>query len=159
MSRLFRLTNRFLPTGTRLAWSRARIDKAYARDIAAAHKANDHEAVRGLEEARSFELSLQREEEDAHYTRGLVREARRLRVPIPHVQNDDGGESDDWYFGSQTARWCLTVAGIRSLRDEIRRERAARHESWARLVVWVSALTGIVGAITGLIAVLKAGPH
>lgn len=41
-----------------------------------------------------------------------------------------------------------------AIRDEIRHELKARHEVRAQWVVWLSALTGVIGAITGLVAVL-----
>ncbi|UNK49690.1 hypothetical protein MNR01_01220 [Lysobacter sp. S4-A87] len=146
-----------LPTGARLAWSRSIIEKGFAKDITAAYKVKDYEGVRGLEEQRNFELTLQREEEDAHYTQRLLRQARRLRVPIPRIHDEDGIDSDHWYVGSETGRYYLTEAGIGPLREEIRRELKARHESRAQLVVWVSAVTGAIGAITGLVAVLHSG--
>lgn len=155
MSRLYRLTHRLLPARTRLAWSRSRIESGYAKDIAAACRTKNHDEVLSLESARLFELGLQQEEEDSHLTKQLRRKARRLRVPIPRVCNEDGSISDQWYEGSQTGGWYLTDAGIRSLREEIRKEQKARHEGRAQFIVWLSAITGIVGAITGLVAVLQ----
>ncbi|MCU1090444.1 hypothetical protein JAK58_02810 [Stenotrophomonas maltophilia] len=155
MSRLYRLTHRLLPARTRLAWSRSRIESGYAKDIATARRTKNHDEVLSLESARLFELRLQQEEEDSHLTKQLRRKARRLRVPIPRVRNDDGSISDQWYEGSQTGGWYLTNAGILSLREEIRKEQKARHEGRAQLIVWLSAITGIVGAITGLVAVLQ----
>jgi hypothetical protein len=138
-----------------LAWSRSRIESGYARDIVAARRAKNHDEVLSLESARLFELGLQQEEEDSHLTKQLRRKARRLRVPIPRVSNEDGSISDQWYEGSQTGGWYLTDGGIRSLREEIRKEQKARHEGRAQFIVWLSAITGIVGAITGLVAVLQ----
>lgn len=155
MSRLYRLTRKFLPARTRLAWSRSLIDAGYAKQIAAARRAKDHDEVRSLESTRLFELDLQQEEEDGHLTKKLRHQAKRLRVPIPHIRSTDGSISDQWYEGSQTGGWYLTDAGIRSLREEIRKEQKARHEGRAQLTVWLSTITGIVGAITGLVAILQ----
>ncbi len=105
-----------------------------------------------LESGCRFELELQ--DEDAHLTKQLLRKARALRVPIPHSRNEDGTISNQWYEGSQTGGRYLTVSGIKALREEIRCESKAHHESRAQLVVWLSALTGVIGAITGLIALM-----
>ena len=62
------------------------------------------------------------------------------------------------YEGSQTGGWYLTVSGIREVRAEIRQAQKSRHEQRAHLVVWISAITGVIGAITGLVAVLQTVP-
>lgn len=155
MSRIYMLTRKLLPVSKQLAWSRSRIEHGYGRDIAIAKQTKSHDEVRSLESAMRFELELQREEEDAYLTRQLLRKARHLRIPIP-LNNDDGdAKSDRWYEGSQTGGLYLTVNGIRELREEIRHELKARHEHRAQFVVWLSAITGIIGAVTGLVAVLQ----
>lgn len=155
MPKLYRLTRRFLPTATRLAWSRSLIEGGYARDIADARLAKNKDEVLSLESARRFELGLQQEEEDDYLTKQLRRKAKRLRVPVPHTRSADGNISEHWYEGSQLGGWHLTDVGIRALREEIRKEQKARNESRAQLTVWLSAITGVIGAITGLVAIVQ----
>jgi len=143
-----------IPTWTRLAWQRTLLDRAYTKNILAARQLKDEEKVESLERDHRFELDLHDEEEDAHLTRTLLGQARRLHVPVPHRYNDDKTESEHWYEGPYTGRWYLTSRGIAALREEIRREVKARHEGRAQWVVWLSALTGVIGAITGLVALL-----
>jgi len=147
---------RWLPLSqeAKLAWSRDWLDWSYAKDIAVARKANDRARAQSLEENRQFEIDLHDEDEDAHITKTLLRTARRLRVPIPHRYNGDRSESDLWYEGRFTGRWCLTSKGVSAVREEIRRELKARHEAKSHWVVWLSALTGLVGAVAGLVALL-----
>jgi hypothetical protein len=155
MSSLLRLLSKVpVLTETQLAWQRALLDRTYAKDISAARKNGDREKVESLESGHRFELELHDEEEDFFITRGLLAQARRLRVSIPRRYNEDGSESDHWYEGHNTGRWSLTVSGVSSLRDEIRRELKARHEVRSLWVVWLSAATGLVGAATGLVALL-----
>ena len=59
MPLLLRLISKMpLPTGTKLAWQRPLIDRAYAQDITAARKANDNERIRSLEFDRQFEIQM-----------------------------------------------------------------------------------------------------
>lgn len=155
MSLLLRFITRMpLPTSTRLGWQRLLLDRAYAQDISAAQKAKDTSIVQSLQTDRRFEIDMHDEEEDAYVTKQLLKKARSLRVPVPHRYEDDNSESEHWYEGRYTGGWYLTNRGIASLREEIRREQKARHEIRAQWVVWVPALTGLVGTITGLIALL-----
>ena len=136
-------------------WRRRLLDRAYAKDVTAARTAKDKEKVASLESDHQFELQLDREEEDERLTRFFLRQARRLHVPTPSFEGEDGKESEYWYEGPLTYRRLLTTVGIAKLRDEIRKERKARHESRAIWVPWLSAITGLAGAITGLVAILK----
>jgi hypothetical protein len=155
MPSLFRVIARLpIPTETRLAWQRSLLDRSYAKDIAAARKLKDKEKVQSLERDHRFEIDLHDEEEDAYITKRLLAKARRLRVPIPHRYNEDKTESEHWYEGHYTGRWYFTTRGVAALREEIRRELRARHEARSQWVVWLSALTGVIGALTGLVALL-----
>lgn len=155
MPSLLRLVAKLpIQTETTLAWQRTLLDRAYAKNILAARKLKDKEKVKSLERDHRFEIDLHDEEEDAHLTKALLGKARRLRVPVPHRYNEDKTESEHWYEGHYTGRWHLTSRGVAALREEIRREFKARHEGRAQWVVWLSALTGVIGAVTGLVALL-----
>jgi aspartate/methionine/tyrosine aminotransferase len=118
-----------LPTETKLSWQRALLDRSYAKDIAEARKVKDKDKVASLEGSHRFEIEMHEEDEDAYITKKLL-------------QNH------------YTGRMYLTTKGIAALREEIRRELKARHEARSQWVVWLSALTGVIGAITGLVALL-----
>lgn len=143
-----------LPASKRLAWQRSRFERAYAKLFVAAKAAKDLDQLRSLEADHHFESGLHDEEEDALLTGRLLASARRLRVPVPRLNASDGTPSPDWYQGSQTGRWYLTNPGITALRGEIRREQRARHEARSHWVVWTSSITGLIGALTGLVALL-----
>lgn len=98
---------------------------------------------------------MHREEEDLYYTKTLLYQARKLRVPTPRARNEFGEEMPEWYQANYTGVWLLTDVGTSSIRKEIRAELKERHEAKARLVVWISALTGVIGSATGLIAILS----
>jgi hypothetical protein len=147
-----------VPTETRLGWERTRLDKVYATAIAEARASKDTEKTDSLEQNHRFEIDLHDEEEDEFVTQRLLLKARKLRVPIPHRYNDDKTESEHWYKGHYTSRWYLTTKGIAALREEIRKEQKARHESRSQWVFWLTALTGVIGSFTGLVALLIRKP-
>ena len=144
-----------MPAGLRLSWQRSLLERAYARDLAAAKKQNDSKKIEEIESDWRFEIDLHTEDEDIHLTRRLLAQARHLRLPIPHIYNQDNSLSEHWQETHHTGRWRLTATGVAVLRKEIRREIKTRHELHAHWAVWLSALTGVIGAITGLVAVTR----
>ena len=155
MRSLLRIAEKILvPTEIRLGWERTRLDKSYAKLIASARKAKDKDKVESLQRDHRFEIDLHDEEEDEFITRKLLSKARRLRVPIPHRHNEDKTESEYWYEGHYSGRWYLATKGVIAIRDEVRRELKARHEARSHWVFWLTALTGVIGSLTGLVALL-----
>lgn len=156
MSNIRKIFYKLAPERLRLAWDRRTIQRGYGKDITTARSEGRLNDVAHLEGAHRFEMELQQEQEDSFLTSNLLRQARSLRVPIPYVRSADGSESPLWYEGRQTGGWYLSNSGVRHLRQEIRQEIKERHEARTHYVVWLTALTGIIGAITGLIAVVLA---
>ncbi len=144
-----------MPFGTRLTLHRSQLERTHAQKIAAARSQNDREKIRELEENHQIEMDMIREEQDVHFTDQLVARAMRLRVPVPHIYNADSTESDQWYQERYCGRRSLTSRGISALRDEIRKEEKARHESRLRAGAWIAALTGLIGALTGLVSAIS----
>lgn len=135
-------------------WRRTLLERAYVKDITTAKAKRDRERAESLESDHRFEIQIYEEEADLELTRYLIRQARRLHVPLPRYKNDDGSESEHWYEGSLTRCRTLTTEGVARLRDDIRREKKVRHESKAVWIPWLSAITGAIGAATGLVALL-----
>ena len=99
-----------------------------------------------------YDLDETEDDEQNAITRGLLHRARSLLVPVP---SRDGGESglpywEEGQFGTKH----LSRVGIARIRAAIREEEKARREARAHWVIWVSALTGLVGAATGLLAII-----
>lgn len=160
MLKLFRLI-RYIPAPRewKAEWRRTLLDRAYAKDINAARVAQDKKKIESLVSDHQFEIQMHQEEADLELTRYLVRQARRLHVPIPQYKNDDGTESGHWYEGQLSYYRMLTTEGVAKLRDEIRQEKKARHESKAVWIPWLSAITGAIGTATGLVALLIKSGH
>lgn len=156
MSSLLRLVAKLpIPTGVRLAWKRALLDRVYTKDIAQARKHRNAEEIESLTRDHCQILDRHDEEEDVFITKKLLAKASRLRVPIPDRYKEGKIESEYWYESYHTGKWSLTNHGVAALREEIRRELKARHELRSQWIVWLSVLTGVIGAITGLVALLK----
>lgn len=81
-------------------------------------------------------------------SRHLVAVASRLFIPTP--QNDE--TSAVWVSAQDgSGRLHLTLEAQRDLAAEIRKERSGRSE---RFRLWLAGLTGLVGAATGLVALI-----
>lgn len=77
----------------------------------------------------------------------LINRATRKFVPIPSLKEMEFWERCKVIHN----RYILTDTGIRDLRSSLRLEQKERNES---LVPIIAALTGIIGAATGLVALL-----
>lgn len=92
------------------------------------------------------------EEYETIYSRRLVNKAIRLRLPVPERPYGEGVyENENWHRAPYVGEWYLKPEGIRKLRAEIRAERKARSE---QLGLWLTLLIGLIGAATGLMAVI-----
>jgi hypothetical protein len=152
---LLRIVNKLpMPTSVRLAWKRSLLDRSYARDLAAAKKQSDPKKIEEIEQEWRLDIDLHTEDEDFYLSRQLRAQARHLRLPIPQIYNKDNSVSEHWQQTRHAGHWCLTTTAVQALREAIRGEIKARHELRAHWAVWLSALTGVIGAITGLVAVL-----
>lgn len=107
---------------------------------------------------RARELDWQ---EGREYTEQLLKEAHKLWVPVPESRVHEGGDwrvTEDWEEGpSPWEPLYLSPRGIGKIRAAIREEvrwRMEKRQSW---LPFVAAATGIVGALTGLFAVVGAG--
>jgi hypothetical protein len=79
----------------------------------------------------------------------LISKADRLIIPLPP---DDDEKMWTIVDDDSERKYVLTYAGINELRNAIRAERKGRIERWLMLT---SGLVGVIGAITGLVAVIK----
>ncbi len=94
------------------------------------------------------------QEHEALRTQRLLRQARRLDVPyVQPPWHSEEQRNEYWVQGNMTGEWYLTTAGFNKVRADIRAEVKARHEARAHWVAWMAAVTGLIGALTGLVAV------
>jgi len=102
--------------------------------------------------------------EDAYHefeiynTEILMRNVRKLRVNVPprpiRVVFKDGGAGDDyWRFSTIYGEWYLTREGFLEVKKEMRSELREDLEVASLKGYWINPVVGLIGAITGLLAV------
>lgn len=125
-------------------------DKEYTRLyklVEEAEKKGGREA--GQLEYASENFDAKSLDDEIAYLKGqfLISKAERMSLPIPPVTD----KYDVWGLSYHTNKWLLTNKGVMELRQIIRKEQKARLEIASH---WAGIIIGIIGAITGLIAVI-----
>src|SRR2546423_663715 len=106
-----------IPKARRLALKAHLVDRAFRRKIDVARTAKDSAAVEELQLQRNHEARMIREEMDHEYSDGLLRTARRFRLPVPRLLDEEGELMGDWTEGSGSGYVYLTETGITRVRD------------------------------------------
>jgi hypothetical protein len=101
-----------------------------------------------------FEYQLLEEDEASFHSRQLLGRARELRIPTPSVFESDVLSADYKRSGLDGHRYYLSLAGEQKVRSAIREEEKYRSERWTRRIPYITALSGLIGTITGLVALL-----
>jgi hypothetical protein len=129
---------------------RNRIDKYYKKQYEEAKKEKNSKKREEISSYASMELNVI--DDDIFYLehRYLTSVATRLLLSIPPFVSEEKGGL--WEQSQLTGKWHLTSEGIRKLRGEIRTEKKERTDLLSR---WIAIIIGLIGAITGLVAVIK----
>ncbi len=148
-----RLRSFLLPRHVTLRMDLRSIDRVYHPAIDAARGEGRERKLSGY----FAERDLVAEELEELRTQQLLRKAHRFDVLIPDMPyQSDREEDDNWVRGSATGRWLLKGAGRRLIQKQIRDERKSRFEERTRwLALLISLLVGLIGALTGLVSVLR----
>ncbi len=120
-----------------------RIDKRFKKD----KKGLSGEQLEILRGEVSSEIWPVYEKIEALKTRRFCQIANRLMIPLPESKDKELWKDLHYVQGR-----ALTDKGFWELKKFIRQEKRERREGF---VVWLAALTGIIGATTGLAAVLS----
>lgn len=139
---------RRLPDRLRWWWDERRINRAYHAALAQAQTADERERVHGEFSSEFFEVEYEKRK---FYDGKLLSQARRHYVPTPPRREDDGMWEQ---YGP--GMWYLTEKGTHELVRGIMEYQKARRDlilGWVTPLITI--LTGLVGAITGLVALLN----
>jgi hypothetical protein len=134
-----------------LKYARKALVREYQRKVGQA--ANAAEAI-ALRQLQFRELEIRDEEIEFEISRSILLEAKDLDVDIP-----DPHDKESWILSSFEVPYLTTTARSR-LRKLIDEEKTRRFEAKTRWVTkfvlpLMAALVGIIGALTGLVAVLQ----
>jgi hypothetical protein len=119
--------------------------------IEEARKTGGEIKAQEVRESESFDLEMIDDEILGLHSRYLVSKAVKRILPIPPFSEED----DIWERSNFTGKHHLTEKGIREVRGIIRNEKKERMELLSYWYPWIGVLFGLIGAITGLIAVIK----
>ncbi|HZT34456.1 MAG TPA: hypothetical protein VFA15_00940 [Nitrososphaera sp.] len=125
-----------------------RLERSYLKAIRQAEKKPKHPYEADELWAEFFsEKAFYDDEINSLVTGHLCEMASQLMLPVPEHE-----EKGMWQEAEHRHnRWVLSVKGAAELRAAIRKEQ---RESREQFVIWASLLTGIIGALTGLISIL-----
>ncbi|MBI1956170.1 MAG: hypothetical protein HYS38_07225 [Acidobacteria bacterium] len=142
-----------VPKSVRLAWQADLIDRSFRKEIAKLRASKDpyYEKLQSLEASHDSQMSMIEEEQSVQYKDQLIRQARRLRAPVPKMFSEDGKPTNLWEQGRTLGLWYLSDSGVSQLRNEIRKELRWRYERRAHYTAWIAGLIGILGTILGFI--------
>jgi hypothetical protein len=136
--RLFNFLQRYLPIWSLRKQSRI-VSRAFEADLRAAKTSEERER---LEYERYFELSEYDEAIQAIHTKKLLADARELFIFVPELK---------WETGQWGNRY-LNEESLSTLHQAVKTQKDSIRDYRIR---FASALTGIIGALIGLLAILK----
>lgn len=133
----------------RLLKQKEKIRFAYAKEISTAHKEGKKpDDIRALEASAWFEEQMLNEEISLLVTAHWISKATKHFITIPSRATEGMWEQCD----KISERFVLTNAGISALRSALRAEIKERRDL---VLPYILALTGIIGTLTGLVAILR----
>jgi hypothetical protein len=125
--------------------------RAWETELSAARAARDHQEVGALLEARGAEVAIWEDLADAIVTKKLARAAKANGAVLPPRV-----EGEHWYYSAnRTGEWMLTELGMHTVRRAIQEEQRRSREHW---LAWVTALTGLLGAVIGVLSLWPRPP-
>lgn len=116
-----------------------------------ARKTGGERKAQEVWQSESSDLCMIDEEILGLLSRYHMSEANKRFLPTPPFSEKDG----IWEWSNYTRGYHLTEKGIRELRGVIRNDKKERMELLSYWYPWIGVLFGLIGAITGLISVIK----
>jgi len=133
----------FLPQTWLLKRKLSQINRIFRKEIADAERKSTNKDPEAVLSEWHFEAIWIEEELQDIFDTHLIKKAYRLHISIPKK-----GEGI-WEKG-ETGRMLFTPAAREDLRKAVREVRKEQREA---AMFWISVLFGMIGALTGLIAV------
>lgn len=130
------------------------MDWHWPRKLKAAEATRHRDHIQRGHDQWQYEYMVLADEEQAYYSKRLLKRARDLRVIVPAYYVDNK-LSEDYEESSLTNKVYLSLTGETKVRLSIREEDEIRAKSRAHWVPYITVLTGLAGAITGLLSAIE----
>lgn len=153
MFRMIRYTP--MSEGSRLKLRRVFMDRAVDKERRQIVKNGGQTADVWEDGSWQFEYQELEEDEASFHSRQLLNRARQLRIPVPPVMEGNEISADYQRSGIDGFRYYLSLLGEQKVRAAIREEEKYRSERWSRRIPYITALGGLIGTLTGLVALLE----
>lgn len=140
--------------GRRLRLRRYFMDREIAKEQREIHKNGGNPKEDWEPGNWDIEYRMLEEDEASFHSRYLLRRARELRIPTPAVFEGTKVSADYERSGINGNFYYLSIIGEQKLRTAIREEEKYISERWARRIPYITALSGLIGTATGLVALL-----
>ncbi len=137
---------RLLSLQMRYQVARRRLRRSHRNDLENLSSSASKEVRESLNFRHETDWRALHATQEGHFTQQLLKKARRLHVPVP-----SGVEF--WTTGPFHETRYLTPEGIAIVRARIRDEERWNLERRKHRIQWLAALSGLVGACTGFLAV------
>lgn len=154
MKILWMLEKTPMPQGMRLRLRRYFMDREVDQERRRIVKNGGNAANIWEDGGWQFEYQFLEEDEASFHSRQLLRRARELRIPTPSVFEGGVMTADYKRSGVDEHQYYLSLIGEQNIRSAIREEEKYRSERWARRIPYITALSGLIGTLTGLVALL-----
>jgi hypothetical protein len=130
----------------RLQWQQGSLARHYRKEIKEARESMaPRDSVSELEQRHQFEELGVIDDIHREHTKYLMGLAQRLMVPTPDIK-----DGEKWERSSTNGYYILKREGIKELRSAIRAERKEQREMY---LPFMATAIGIIGSLTGLVAV------
>ena len=136
----------------RLQREKSRLYELYARGHEEYRRLDaDDEEIKQLNYEERYNVGIVDEQiYQLHFER-ITAQAERLSISIlDHQQN-----REHWEVAPLSGRWRLRREALHNLLTAIREVQKERQQAMQAKLIWVTAVTGMVGALTGLMSVLS----
>jgi hypothetical protein len=136
----------------RLQREKWRLYELYARGHEECRRLDaDDEEIKQLNYEERYNVGIVDEQiYQLHFER-ITAQAERLSISIP----DHHQGREQWEVTRLTSRWRLRRGALQDLLAAIREVKKERQQAIQAKLIWVTAVTGMLGVLTGLISVLN----
>ena len=109
------------------------------------------EQIERLNDEEVYDLTVINEKIHQLYCQHIIAQAETYFLPIPEFRENGG----DWEVARISGRWRLRREVLADLLSAIRKKQKERREAAQANLIWVTAFTGMIGALIGLGSVLS----